>query len=79
MHIESLRILLGHRTLAMTQLYARLHNETIRQQFELATAHLEAIPIPDWPVEQPVSSELDLEQLARSELDLEPTHCNSVL
>ena len=47
--LESLRRLLGHRTLHMTQRYARLHESTVRKHFEEATAHIEGIPICDWP------------------------------
>lgn len=47
--LESIRRLLGHRTLNMTQRYARLHDSTIHQQFADATAHIEGILISDWP------------------------------
>jgi len=47
--LESIRSLLGHKTLAVTQQYARLHDDTIRLQFEQASACFEAIPIPNWP------------------------------
>ena len=47
--LESIRRLLGHRTLHMTQRYARLHHSTIQRHFEDATAHIEGILIPDWP------------------------------
>ena len=46
--LESIRRLLGHRTLRMTQLYARLHESTVRRHFEEATAHIEGILIQDW-------------------------------
>ncbi len=47
--LESIRRLLGHRTLYMTQRYACLHDSTIRKHFEEATAHIEGILIYDWP------------------------------
>lgn len=47
--LESIRRLLGHRTLHMTQRYARLYDSTIRRHFEDATAYIEGIPISDWP------------------------------
>lgn len=47
--LESIRRLLGHKTLSMTQRYARLHDSTARQHFEAATAYLEGIHIPEWP------------------------------
>ena len=47
--LESIRRLLGHRTLRMTQLYARLHESTVRRHFEEATAHVEGILIQNWP------------------------------
>ena len=47
--LESIRRLLGHKTLTMTLRYARLHDSTVRQHFDDATAYLEGIHIPDWP------------------------------
>lgn len=47
--IESIQRLLGHRTLRMTQRYARLHESTVRRHFEEAAAHIEGILIQDWP------------------------------
>ena len=49
--IESVRKLLGHQTLNMTQHYARLYDATVKQQFESATEALEGILIRDWPVQ----------------------------
>jgi site-specific recombinase XerD len=48
--IDSVRKLLGHRTLNMTQHYARMFDTTVKQQFASATAAFEATLIPDWPV-----------------------------
>lgn len=47
--LESIRRLLGHKTLSMTQRYARLHDSTVRQHFDDATSYLEGIHIPLWP------------------------------
>lgn len=49
MPLSSIQRLLGHRTLHMTQRYARLHDATVRRHFEDATAHIEGIAIADWP------------------------------
>lgn len=50
MPLDAIRRLLGHKTLSMTQRYARLHDSTLLHYFEAATAYLEGIPIPDWPL-----------------------------
>ncbi len=47
--IQSLRKLLGHKHLNMTQRYARVYDETLYIQFQQAISQLEAIPISDWP------------------------------
>ena len=48
--IDSVRKLLGHRTLNMTQHYARMFDTTVKQQFAVATEAFNAMLIPDWPV-----------------------------
>lgn len=48
--IESVRKLLGHQTLNMTQHYARIYDATVKQQFESATEAIEGIYAHDWPV-----------------------------
>ena len=48
--IDSVRKLLGHRTLNMTQHYARMFDTTVKQQFAAASKAFEAMLIPDWPV-----------------------------
>ncbi len=48
--IESVRKLLGHQTLNMTQHYARIYDATVKQQFESATEAIEGIYADDWPV-----------------------------
>ena len=67
MSLESLRRLLGHKTLSMTQHYARLYDATVREQFQTAMANIERIAISDWPrpeivlttAEQPVMVKFD--------------------
>ncbi len=48
MPIHSLRKLLGHQYLN-TQVYARIYDETLYEQFKAAMSHLEAITVDDWP------------------------------
>ena len=50
MPMESVRKLLGHKTLNMTQHYARIYDATVQQQFEMAAAALEGILVQDWPI-----------------------------
>lgn len=64
--LASIQRLLGHKTLSMTLRYAHLHDSTLLQHFEAATAYLEGIPIPDWP----------LHQHSASQTVPCPTHCN---
>lgn len=47
--IESVRNLLGHKTLNMTQHYARLYDGTVKQQFASAVEAMEGIFVKDWP------------------------------
>jgi site-specific recombinase XerD len=49
MPLASVAKLLGHRKLDMTQHYARLYEETVKEQFETAAAHIEGIIAVDWP------------------------------
>lgn len=49
MPITSLQKFLGHQNINNTLIYARVHPETVRQQFAAAMAHLEAIPVSNWP------------------------------
>jgi hypothetical protein len=44
-----LRKLLGHQYLNTTQLYARIYEETLYEQFKTAMSRLEAIAVDDWP------------------------------
>ncbi len=49
MPTHSLRKLLGHQDLSTTQMYARIHDETLYRQFKRAMSSLEAIAVTDWP------------------------------
>jgi integrase/recombinase XerD len=49
MPIHSLRKLLGHQHLNTTQIYARIYDETLYEQFKTAMSRLEAIAVVDWP------------------------------
>lgn len=64
--LESIRRLLGHRTLRMTQHYARLHDSTVRRHFEEATTHIEGILIQDWPQQEKYYVNVTNEPLANS-------------
>jgi len=48
MPIHSLKKLLGHQRLDTTQLYARIYDETLYQQFKEAMSRLEGIPAYSW-------------------------------
>jgi integrase/recombinase XerD len=48
--MESLRKLLGHRSLNITQHYARLSNRVVQEQFKEATEGIEGIAACDWPL-----------------------------
>jgi hypothetical protein len=52
MPIASVSKLLGHRTLTMTQRYASLYEQTVKEQFVAAVAHIEGIFAPAWPKSQ---------------------------
>jgi site-specific recombinase XerD len=47
--LPSVAKLLGHRSLDMTQHYARLYEQTVHNQFDEAMAHIEGIVALDWP------------------------------
>jgi site-specific recombinase XerD len=49
MSIQSLRKLLGHRSIDTTMLYARLYDETVHAQFREATAEFESIAVEEQP------------------------------
>lgn len=49
MPLPSVGKLLGHRSLHSTQHYARLFEQTVKRQFEQATAHIEGIFASNWP------------------------------
>ncbi len=67
MPLESLRKLLGHKKLNMTQHYARIYDATAQRQFQTAMANIEGIAVSDWPqprnvltaVDQPVMLKTD--------------------
>ncbi len=50
MPIETLRKLLGHRSLSVTQQYARLSDPVVQQHFQNAVAGIEGIATSDWPL-----------------------------
>jgi site-specific recombinase XerD len=49
MPITSLQKFLGHHDINTTLIYARVFDETVRQQFAAAMAQVEGIAVPDWP------------------------------
>ena len=51
MPIVSLQKFLGHQDINKTLIYARVYDETVRQQFAQAMAHIESIPVSDWPTQ----------------------------
>lgn len=55
MPIASLQKLLGHRDINMTLIYAKVFDETLRQQFATAMAQIESIAVADWPIQFPIS------------------------
>lgn len=50
MPITSLQKFLGHQDINKTLIYARVYDETIRNQFSAAMAQIEAIAVKDWPI-----------------------------
>lgn len=64
MPITSLQKFLGHQDINKTLIYARVYDETVRNQFASAMAHIEAIAVADWPIQtttstQPISISVD--------------------
>jgi len=57
MPITSLQKFLGHQDINKTLIYARVYDETVRDQFASAMAHIEAIAIADWPIQTTTSTE----------------------
>jgi integrase/recombinase XerC len=51
MPITSLQKFLGHQDINKTLIYARVFDETVRDQFATAMAQLEAVAVTDWPVQ----------------------------
>jgi site-specific recombinase XerD len=49
MPITSLQKFLGHQDINKTLIYARVYDQTVCQQFAAAMAHIEGIPVADWP------------------------------
>lgn len=50
MPIVSLQKLLGHQDINKTLIYARVHDETVKEQFTAAMNQIERIPADDWPI-----------------------------
>jgi len=48
--IETLRKLLGHRSLSVTQQYARLSESVVQQQFQKAIENIEGVAAAEWPL-----------------------------
>jgi len=57
--LESLSKLLGHKNLSMTQRYARIHDATVRSQFQEAMTAIEGIAVSDWPQSQSALADAD--------------------
>ena len=66
MPLSSVGKLLGHRSLNTTQHYARLFEQTVKEQFETAIAHIEGIAAVDWP------------QVSHKELEFANSYTDSV-
>ena len=49
MPITSLQKFLGHQDINKTLIYARVYDQTVCQHFAAAMAHIEGIPVADWP------------------------------
>jgi len=43
MHLESISALLGHRSLSMTMVYAKIGNRTVQQEYSQVSEHLEEL------------------------------------
>ena len=50
MPIVSLQKLLGHQDINKTLIYARVHDETVKEQFTSAMNQIERIPADGWPI-----------------------------
>jgi len=57
MPITSLQKFLGHQDINKTLIYARVYDETVRNQFASAMAHIEGIAMADWPIQTTTSTE----------------------
>jgi len=57
MPITSLQKFLGHQDINKTLIYARVYDETVRDQFASAMAHIEGIAMADWPIQTTTSTE----------------------
>lgn len=64
MPIVSLQKFLGHQDINKTMIYARVHDNTVKEQFSTAMNQIECIPVPNWP--QPV---LELETMTEQTFD----------
>jgi site-specific recombinase XerD len=51
MPITSLQKFLGHQDINKTLIYARVHNETVQQQFSAAMGVIEMLPVSNWPTQ----------------------------
>ena len=59
MSLVSLQKFLGHQDINKTLIYARVHDETVRQQFMTAMSHIEGVVVTDWPT-QPAQLDLPI-------------------
>lgn len=64
MPIVSLQKFLGHQDINKTMIYARVHDNTVKEQFTTAMNQIERIPVANWP--QPV---LELETITEQTFD----------
>ena len=49
MPIVSLQKFLGHQDINKTMIYARVHDNTVKEQFSTAMNQIERIPVANWP------------------------------
>ncbi|MEW5960790.1 MAG: tyrosine-type recombinase/integrase [Chloroflexota bacterium] len=56
MPITSLQKFLDHQDINMTLIYAKVFDETVRQQFAAAMAQIESIAVADWPMQFSIST-----------------------